>query len=82
MKLESTLEFVEAASVLPSLVATHFTIDEVYGRVLYPSIDLLLQMSTLCKSIYNRLSADPSAFQPFISNSLSSFAQVSVCFFL
>ncbi|KAF8362022.1 hypothetical protein PRIPAC_88945 [Pristionchus pacificus] len=60
MKLESTLEFVEAASVLPSLVATHFTIDE---------------MSTLCKSIYNRLSADPSAFQSFISNSLSNFAQ-------
>lgn len=60
MKLESTLEFVEAASVLPSLVGTHFTIDE---------------MSTLCKSIYNRLSGDPSTFQPFISNSLSTFAQ-------
>ncbi|GMS84142.1 hypothetical protein PENTCL1PPCAC_6317 [Pristionchus entomophagus] len=60
MKLESTIEFVEAASVLPSLVATHFTIDE---------------MSSLCKSIYGRLSGDPSPFQSFISNSLLTFAQ-------
>ncbi|GMR36366.1 hypothetical protein PMAYCL1PPCAC_06561 [Pristionchus mayeri] len=60
MRLESTIDFVEAASALPSLVATHFTIDE---------------MATLCKSIYSRLSGNPSAFQPFISNALSSFAQ-------
>ncbi|GMT12661.1 hypothetical protein PFISCL1PPCAC_3958 [Pristionchus fissidentatus] len=44
MRLESTIEFVEAATSLPTLVATHFTIDEI---------------TVLCKSIYTRLSSDP-----------------------